>query len=54
MKGSQKDGDCKATSTSRVAYSAPKLKEFGSVGVLTQAGSMGSSESSPNGPMTMG
>ena len=37
----------------RDAYIAPKLKVFGPVGSLTQAGSMGSSESNPNGPMTM-
>ena len=28
----------------RIAYVSPKLKEFGPVGALTQAGSMGGSE----------
>ena len=43
----------KQHSAGRGVYIAPKLKEFGPVGTLTQAGSMGSSESNANGPMTM-
>jgi hypothetical protein len=52
-KTDKKRKEGKQHSTGRGVYIAPKLKEFGPVGSLTQAGSMGSSESNPNGPMTM-
>ena len=53
MNSNQKDTDREIRSADLTAYSSPKLKVFGPVGVLTQAGSMGSAESNPNGPMTM-
>jgi len=37
----------------RGEYATPKLKVFGPVGALTQAGSMGGRESAPAGPMDM-
>ena len=49
----QNDKECKEHSDNRGAYIAPKLKVFGPVGSLTQAGSRSSPESHPNGKMTM-
>jgi hypothetical protein len=49
----QKDKGRKEHSAIRGAYVAPKLKVFGPVGSLTQAGSMGGPEGNPNGSMTM-
>ena len=41
----QNDKKCKEHSANRGAYIAPKLKVFGPVGTLTQAGTKGMGES---------
>jgi hypothetical protein len=53
MNSRQKDMVCKERSANRDAYIAPKLKVFGPVGSLTQAGSTQGNETAPGGPMSM-
>ena len=44
MKINQLENIAKAHGTKRAAYECPKLREFGSVGALTQSGTMGTPE----------
>jgi len=53
MDSRQKDNERTERSANRSAYIAPKLKVFGPVGSLTQAGSMGGPETSPQSMQTM-
>ena len=53
MDAKQASKQQKTQPTDRVAYAPPKLKVFGPVGALTQAGSGVSSEAMSNGMASM-